>query len=161
MKGIHNLIQKGLNNTCKPRHGSTIVAMLVLFSHFIACHCSKNPSSGSHSGRGTGNSTSSGSISTGNPGGGGNILSNPIDITADMLKPLANEPFSKAVKVRLEQYLTPGSGIDVDQQYANGSTMLEDLAYCMSSYKLSTKKQSEKEVKMQQAMIDIANALLN
>jgi hypothetical protein len=165
MKNIPNVGQKGLNSTCKPRHGSTIVAMLILFSHFIACNCSKNssgdPHSNEHSSGGTISSTSSSSASTGNPGGGGNIPSNSIDIKADMLNPLANDNKSDLVKKRLEKYLAPNAGIAVDEQDQKGKTMLLSLASCMNVDQLPLGVQDEKNTKRQQAMIDVANALLN
>jgi hypothetical protein len=78
-----------------------------------------------------------------------------------MLNNLTSELTTKPVKKRLEKYLFPNAGIDIDDKDTDGRTILCDLAVCMDILKLPVGVQNEENTKRQQAIIDIANALLN
>jgi len=159
MKNISNSGKKGLHNISKPGYGSIVIAMLVLCSHFTACHCNKNhpndSNSSEHSSGETNNNTSNGSTSTEES----SILSNSKDITADMLNTLSEILVS--IDSRIKRYLDPKSKIDIDKRDISGKTILSDVVSCMSNRQLPLGVKNEASVRRQQAMIDTSNALLN
>jgi hypothetical protein len=81
-----------------------------------------------------------------------------------MLSPLDSGPKTalRSIKKRLEKYLAPGSGIDVDEKSKNNqTTILYDLLYCIDLNPIYRREQNEENIKRQQAVIDVTNALLN